>query len=294
LGPFANIPNAAGNGAAYVMVYMSMSSVILWGVGMPWFKRRNQQKIEREKVKNVELEHHAENAVGKEGLEKQEVQAHAHPVEVHHDLSKVGLLLHAAEEGGAENPDAYSPHIPTLKGKVLKIISLIRKSYLFEVLTLPPVLALLSSLFISFIPPLRKFLMTTYAQVIPNTATFIGDASIPIILMFLGSNLADTSKDAYVPKKITFSVVVTRLVVLPTIGISIVYGLIRLNVLPNDVVLQFLVMIQFAMPSAVNLILACQVAGGGEAKMSSLLFWQYVFCSFTISFFCIIVQYILL
>jgi hypothetical protein len=37
-------------------------------------------------------------------------------------------------------------------------------------------------------------------------------------------------------------------------------------------VLQAVIMIQFAMPSAVNLILACQVASGGEVKMSVLLF----------------------
>jgi hypothetical protein len=113
--------------------------------------------------------------------------------------------------------------------------------------------------------------------------------------MFLGSNLADTSKDAYVPKRITISVVITRLrkqsdllplslspspalsfplcsftrlpsltffffvVVLPTVGIATTYLVIRLGFLPDDTVLHFLVMIQFAMPSAVNLILACQV-----------------------------------
>ena len=50
--------------------------------------------------------------------------------------------------------------------------------------------------------------------------------------------------------------------VLPTIGISAVYLMIKLHVMPDDVIFQFLVMIQFAMPSAVNLILACQVRRG--------------------------------
>ena len=49
------------------MVYMSVCSVITWGVGMPWFKRRHQQKIAREKAKNVELEQHGSK---QEGVEK--------------------------------------------------------------------------------------------------------------------------------------------------------------------------------------------------------------------------------
>jgi hypothetical protein len=58
------------------MVYMSMSSVIIWGIGMPWFKRRNQQKILREKAKNVELEQtvHLANETLKEGVEHHDVQ----------------------------------------------------------------------------------------------------------------------------------------------------------------------------------------------------------------------------
>lgn len=126
--------------------------------------------------------------------------------------------------------------------------------------------------------------------------------------MTLGSNLADRTKESQISKKITIFVTCTRLgtfpsqfirtypplVVLPLVGIPFVYALIKLNLLPDDIILHFLLMIQFSMPSAVNLILACQAAGGGEGKMSSLLFWQYVVCAFTISICCIIVQLILL
>lgn len=296
-GPFASMPNAQNDGAAYVMIYMSMSSVIIWAVGMPWFKRRNQQKILREKEKEIELEKKEKET------EPEEQQTAEKRHETHHDLMKVSLLQQeegegGGREGGEENAEDTNLHraqyAQGLKRKVENSIAAIRKTYIYEILTLPPVLALTSALIISFIPPLRKVLLTTYAQVITNTATFIGDASIPIILMFLGSNLADTSKDAHVPKRITFSVVFVRLVLLPAIGITTVYFLIKMHFLPDDIILQMLIMIQFAMPSAVNLILACQVAGGGEAKMSSLLFWQYVVCSVTISLFCILVQFILL
>eukprot|EP00026_Physarum_polycephalum_P008323 Phypoly_transcript_08405.p1 GENE.Phypoly_transcript_08405~~Phypoly_transcript_08405.p1 ORF type:complete len:486 (+),score=70.02 Phypoly_transcript_08405:83-1459(+) len=325
-GPFSHLPDASGESTAYVMVYMSMSSVIIWGVGMPWFKRRNQQKLAREKAKSVELqrvdsEKSVENEpnAGKEpNMEKDQnvgqgqnvgssiVVAEAkketenHDAHDHHhdhltrDSTKVSLLQ-AEDEAGVEHAGAGAPRTGiSLKGQVLKLVFAVRKSYFFEVLTLPPVAALTSALFVSFIPPLRTFLMTTYAQVIPNTVAFIGDASIPIILMFLGSNLADTSIDAHVPRRIMVSVVVTRLVLLPAVGISATYLAIRLGLLPNNIILQFIILMQFSMPSAVNLILACQIAGGGEAKMSNLLFWQYIFCSFTISTFCIIVQFILL
>jgi predicted permease len=67
-----------------------------------------------------------------------------------------------------------------------------------------------------------------------------------------------------------------------------------MNMFPDDVILQAVVMIQTAMPSAVNIVLACQIAGGGEEKISTILFWQYIICSVTISSFCIFVQWLLL
>ena len=173
---------------------------------------------------------------------------HSGHAEVHQDNMKESLLR--TEEGGGAEEIGETPL--TLQGKVLKIATAFRNSYIFELLSLPPVMALTTALLISFIPPLRTFLMTSYAQVqsspslfcspyltfpllllklninhivqvIPNTATFIGDASIPIILMILGSNLADTSKDARVPKRIITSVTLTRLRMHPHSTIFLVH-----------------------------------------------------------------------
>jgi hypothetical protein len=90
-----------------------------------------------------------------------------------HDSMKVSLLQ-AEDEGGGENAATPARTTTSLKGKVLQLVVAIRKSYFFEILTLPPVAALVSSLFISFIPPLRTFLMTTYAQVGEGRGNFVG------------------------------------------------------------------------------------------------------------------------
>jgi hypothetical protein len=98
-------------------------------------------------------------------------------------------------------------------------------------LALPPGISMICAITVSFIPPVRDFLMNTYAnvcwswgnsvdlriylllflKVIPTTIAFIGDASIPFVLMFLGTNLVEGLKDTNVPKKIIVSIVLTRL-----------------------------------------------------------------------------------
>jgi hypothetical protein len=45
-----------------------------------------------------------------------------------------------------------------------------------------------------------------------------------------------------------------------------------MDMFPNDVILQAVVMIHTAMPTVVNLVLAYQVTGGGEEKISTILF----------------------
>ncbi len=129
--------------------------------------------------------------------------------------------------------------------------------------------------------------------------------------MILGANIATSSQEAKPPKKVIASVVIARLgilnvlscvlcaltfiaVILPLVGTCLGYGLIKLNLLPNDVVLTFMLMVQFSMPSAVNLIVAAQVAGYGSAQISTILFWEYSICCITISFWCIIVQWLIL
>lgn len=269
-GPFADDPVAIENGSAYVMVYMSMTSCILWGVGMPWFRRRNAAKLQREQ--DVALPQHGTSE------------------ESHKPLLKAD----SDDESDNLHYRGPTPKMEVLKAWVSTKTARLRKTYIYELLTLPPVFALTTSLIIALIPPVREAMVHSHAKIIPDIAIFVGDASIPIILMTLGANLAENTKEAHVPKRITFSVLFTRLIVLPACGISLVYALLKFGLLPNDTILLFLIMIQFSMPSAINLVLACQVAGGGEAKMSSLLFWQYCFCSFSISCVCIIVQLILL
>ena len=37
------------------MIYMSLSATIIWAAGMPWFKRRNQRKLQQQERENIEL-----------------------------------------------------------------------------------------------------------------------------------------------------------------------------------------------------------------------------------------------
>jgi hypothetical protein len=93
---------------------MSMCSVIIWGVGMPWFKRRNQQKVVREKASNLELQR-----VESDGVEK----------------AKITELQHADSNGAGVGTKEIGSH--EVQGTLLYLLLFFSFLLLLQVAYLP-------------------------------------------------------------------------------------------------------------------------------------------------------------
>jgi len=121
----------------------------------------------------------------------------------------------------------------------------------------------------------------------------LADAMVPVSLLSLGSNLTKTltdiitkkKNDTIVGKRVIGGIIVAKLIIMPVFGILFVYLVSIANLLPSsDPILKFVLMLEAATPTATNVGNMCQMIGYGEKEMTIVLFWQYFFGTFTLTF----------
>ncbi|KAH9613192.1 hypothetical protein KSS87_018942 [Heliosperma pusillum] len=114
---------------------------------------------------------------------------------------------------------------------------------------------------IGVIGPIRKLLIGNDAplHVIEDSAYFLGEAAIPTTTLILGANLLRGLKGSGIQLRIVFGIVAVRYIFLPLLGILVIKGAIHFGLLPFDPLFQFVLLIQYAVPPAMNIVLNGQI-----------------------------------
>ncbi|KAL7612064.1 hypothetical protein Lser_V15G07064 [Lactuca serriola] len=136
------------------------------------------------------------------------------------------------------------------------------------------------------IAPIRRLLIGTTAplRVIQDSASLIGDAAIPTTTLILGANLLRGLKgSSRVSLSIVFGIVAVRLVVLPLFGILIVKGAVYVGLVHADPLYLFVLLLQFALPPAMNIGTITQLFGAGESECSVIMLWSYGLASVSLT-----------
>eukprot|EP00850_Spirogloea_muscicola_P014408 SM000103S09500 [mRNA] locus=s103:354447:357734:- [translate_table: standard] len=147
-----------------------------------------------------------------------------------------------------------------------------------DIFTPPTCAAQLLALLVGVIPSLKSVFFGQAAQLslLTDTLNVLGMAMIPSMMLVLGGNLTKGPGDSDLGWRTVVGITITRLVVLPIVGIGIVFLVDRLGMLPlNDPLFHFVLLLQFAMPTAINVGTVTVLHGTGEKEASIILFWQY-------------------
>ncbi|KAF2310807.1 hypothetical protein GH714_017402 [Hevea brasiliensis] len=138
---------------------------------------------------------------------------------------------------------------------------------------------------IGLIPYIRKILIGGDAplHVIQDTASLLGDGAIPTLTLILGGNLLKGLQGSGMQKSIIVGIMVARYIALPIIGIFIVKGALRLGFIPADPLYQFVLLLQFAVPPAMNMGVITQLFGAGETECSVIMLWAYALASISLT-----------
>ncbi|KAK9062155.1 hypothetical protein SSX86_019341 [Deinandra increscens subsp. villosa] len=150
----------------------------------------------------------------------------------------------------------------------------------------PSVIGAIVGLMIGTITPMRRLLIGTTApfRVIQDSASLIGDASIPTMTLLAGGNLLKGLKGSGISLSLVIGIVIVRFIFLPLSGILIVKGAIYFSLVHVNRLYHFVLLLQFALPPALNIGTITQLFGAGETECSVIMLWTYGLASLSLTF----------
>ncbi|KAL8058210.1 hypothetical protein ABFX02_03G003700 [Erythranthe guttata] len=146
----------------------------------------------------------------------------------------------------------------------------------------PSTTAAIAGFVVGLVPLIRKLIIGDEAplRVLQDTALLLGDGAIPAVTLVMGGNLLKGLKGgSEIRKSIIFGIVFVRYVAMPLIGIVVVQGAIRFGIVHDNPLYQFVLLLQFALPPAMNIGTITQLFGAGESECSVIMLWCYLLAS---------------
>ncbi|KAH9802333.1 protein PIN-LIKES 1 [Citrus sinensis] len=150
----------------------------------------------------------------------------------------------------------------------------------------PSTIAAIIGFMVGIIPEFRKLLIGEHAplRVVEGSASLLGEASIPTVTLIVGANLLRGLKGTRIQLSLIIGVIVIRYIALPLLGVGIVKGAIHFGFVKSDPLYQFVLLLQFALPPAVNIGTMTQLFRAGESEYSVIMLWTYALASFSLTF----------
>ncbi|XP_041020128.1 protein PIN-LIKES 1-like isoform X3 [Juglans microcarpa x Juglans regia] len=138
---------------------------------------------------------------------------------------------------------------------------------------------------IGIVPQIRKFIIggTAPLRVILDSASFLGEAAIPTLSLILGGNLLKGLKGSGVLQWLIIGIIAVRYIFLPLLGIVIVKSALRFGLVHSDPLYQFVLLLQYALPPAMNIGTITQLFGAGKSECSVIMLWTYGLASISLT-----------
>ncbi|RZB92852.1 Protein PIN-LIKES 1 isoform B [Glycine soja] len=138
---------------------------------------------------------------------------------------------------------------------------------------------------IGVVPQIRNFMIGNNAplHVVEDSASMLGEAAIPTVTLIMGANLLKGLKGTTAPVWTIVGIVVVRYIFLPLLGIAVVKGAMHLSLVHSDALYQFVLLLQYALPPAMNIGTIAQLFGSGESECSVIMLWTYALASIAVT-----------
>ncbi|KAF7141020.1 hypothetical protein RHSIM_Rhsim06G0002300 [Rhododendron simsii] len=168
-----------------------------------------------------------------------------------------------------------------VKQKIGMLLGKINLKRLFA----PSTIGAIVGFIVGLVPQFRTALIgdTAPLQVIQDSVSLLGDGAIPAVTLILGGNLLRGLKGSGIQKSIILGVIVARYIALPLMGIVIVKGALHFGFVHKNPLYQFVLLLQFAVPPAMNIGTITQLFGAGESECSVIMLWTYALASISLT-----------
>ncbi|KAA0064670.1 hypothetical protein IC582_015200 [Cucumis melo] len=276
--PFGDSDNCTTYGMAYVSLSMAIGAIFLWSYVYNIVRVSSMSHITADPTSN--------NLPITNTSSIEEPLIHNQPLVVYNDddddvsNSKKLLVL----EENAVISSSKSKHEASVAVRITTFI----KSLNLKALFAPSTIGAIAGFVIGLIPQLRNLLIGADAplRVIDDSAALLGNGAIPTVTLIVGGNLLRglRGSESELKKSIVVGIVLVRYVALPLTGILIVRGAAKFGWVGSDPLYLFVLLLQFAVPPAMNIGTITQLFGAGEAECSVILLWTYVLASISLTF----------
>ncbi|TYI88695.1 hypothetical protein E1A91_D03G000800v1 [Gossypium mustelinum] len=136
------------------------------------------------------------------------------------------------------------------------------------------------------VPQIRNLVIGGNApfHVVQDSASLLGDAAIPIVTLIVGGNLLRGLKGpAGICMSLVIGVIAVRYVLLPLLGIVIIKTAVRFGLVHSDPLYQFILLLHYALPPAMNIGTITQLFRAGESECSVIMLWTYGLASISLT-----------
>uniref|UniRef100_A0ACD5XTA9 Uncharacterized protein n=1 Tax=Avena sativa TaxID=4498 RepID=A0ACD5XTA9_AVESA len=147
-----------------------------------------------------------------------------------------------------------------------------------EELMAPPTISAIIGFVVGLVPWLKSLLIGDGAplRVIQDSLELMGNGTIPCITLILGGNLTQGLRKSMLKRSVIVAIVCIRYVALPVIGIAVVHAAHGVGFLPHDPLYRYVLMMQFALPPAMNIGTMAQLFDVGQEECSVIFLWTYL------------------
>lgn len=151
------------------------------------------------------------------------------------------------------------------------------KDFKLNKIITPPVIATFAAIFIGLIPWTKSLFVGSNAPLgmFQQAASILGNATMPMALIILGGNLANSYGKTNIRFSTGLLVVIGKYLIAPIIAILILFVLKKIgcNLTP---MMSFIILLEGFMPPAMNLVVISQFADSNKETMAALMFWMYL------------------
>ncbi|KAK3240791.1 hypothetical protein CYMTET_49394 [Cymbomonas tetramitiformis] len=274
-----SIDTAIANGVSYIVVYSVFMNMLRWSVAVKLLAPPTSSDPDTVECSAANMIHDGDATKGETASEG----AMSGPGACHAGANHIELqrLVESPETADARN-DVSDPYHQTSSRMAITqwLNGALRHVSSASMVIKSGVLSLLIGA-----TPLRHLLIGEGAplggSVQPALET-IGDAYVPLVLMILGSQLAN-GPNGTIPLSHMAAISVAKMVIVPAVGLLLVLLVNLAGLLPSDHVFLLVLLLQGCGPSAINLSAISIMHGHMESEMSSLLFYQYILSIITTS-----------
>ncbi|XP_039124274.1 protein PIN-LIKES 3-like isoform X1 [Dioscorea cayenensis subsp. rotundata] len=192
---------------------------------------------------------------------------------------------HALEENISLLPKSCTNEMVIPLNKFERLLMKFSRAIDLKKLFAPSTIGVIIGFIIGVVPQIRKAMIGENAPLRPihDSATLLGKGAIPSLILMMGGNLTKGLRGSEIKFSLIIGVLLIRYMALPLLGIAIVKGAIHLGIVHSDPLYQFTLLMQYAVPPAMNITSMIQMFDAGVGELAVIFLWAYAVAAVTLT-----------